>query len=63
MKVSVGKDKISVGDLVTVRKGEDAIIWEVIQIDGTILTIRENGTKYAAQQFPASCVYKVYPRS
>ena len=51
--------QIFVGDVITVRKASDATLWDVVGIDGNILTIRERGTNYATQQFPASCVYKV----
>lgn len=52
-------DEIKVGDLVAFNKLKDATWFDVLKIDGFILTIREHDTNFATQQFDRSLVKKI----
>lgn len=52
---------IKAGDVITLRSSQDARRWDVLAIDGMVLTISEHGTNYGHQLFPKDCVYDVIP--
>lgn len=51
--------KVKVGSLVTLRDGEDAIWWEVLEIAGFWLKIKEAGTNFTPDVTDISLVKKV----
>jgi len=50
---------IEVGSIVAFNTLDDAVWFDVLQIDGFTLTIREHGTNYAKQTMDKSCVKQV----
>jgi hypothetical protein len=51
--------KITVGSQVAFNKLADATWFDVLEIEGFTLTIREHGTKFAVQHMDISLVKKV----
>lgn len=52
-------NKISVGKFVAFNRLSDAVWFEVLAIDGFMLTVRERGTDFAPQQIDRSIVAQV----
>lgn len=55
----MAKGNIFVGSKVAFNKLDDAVWFEVENINGFILTVREDGTDYASQQIDVSAVKQI----
>ena len=51
------KSMIKVGDRVALSSGEDAVWWDVLEVEGFQLTIRETGTENRPQ-YTDTCFVK-----
>lgn len=51
--------QIKAGSVVAFNKLDDAVWFDVLDIDGCIMTVREHGTDYAPQQTDTSLVKQV----
>ena len=48
--------RIQIGDAVAFNKLPDAVWFDVVTVDGYLLTVREAGADYAAQRIDSSLV-------
>lgn len=53
------KKEIKIGSLVAFNKLPDAVWFDVLEINGLLLVIREHGTNYATQTMDKSLVVQV----
>ena len=53
------KQEIKVGSQVAFNKLDDAVWFDVLEIDGMLIVIREHGTEYAKQVMDKSLVVQV----
>ena len=50
--------KVNVGDAVVLSSSADAVRWEVLGVDGVMITVREENTSYRPQLIDECQIYE-----